>query len=460
MEVTISNEIIVKHPAEELIEWARKNLIFENPEYISRVRRGLWTGKTDRYLAMYKVVSDALVLPCGVGKQIRPFLKDSRIQLDLADNGLLKYEKQIPLYDYQTPAVTAMKTYGCGILQSPCGSGKTQMGIALAAEISRRTLWVTHTQDLLNQSYERAAQYFGHGILGKITAGKVEIGSHITFATVQTLSKLDLAAFKYTWDVIIVDECHRLSGTPASVTMFYKVMSNLAARYKYGLSATVHRSDGLIRTTFAILGDVAYQVPEEAVADKTMKVSILKRETGIPLSAACQDTDGTMVYAKLIPYLVENRVRNELIISDLVENADHYNIILSDRLEHLKLLQYMLPRELQRMSAMIDGHMTSKKARSDRVMAIENIRTGKNHFLFASYSLAKEGLDIPRLDRMYLATPRKDYAVVTQSIGRIARTFEGKQDAICYDYVDDIDFCENQFKRRKTSYRKAGCIFL
>ena len=460
MEVTISNEIIVKHPTEELIEWARKNLIFENPEYITKVRRGLWTGKTDRYLAMYKVVSGNLVLPCGVGKQIRPFLKDSRIRLDLADNGLLKYEKQIPLHDYQIPAVTAMKTYGCGILQSPCGSGKTQMGIALAAEIGRRTLWVTHTQDLLNQSYERAAQYFGHSILGKITAGKVEIGSHITFATVQTLSKLDLAAFKYTWDVIIVDECHRLSGTPASVTMFYKVMSNLAARYKYGLSATVHRSDGLIRTTFAILGDVAYQVPEEAVADKTMKVSVLKRKTGIPLSAACQDTDGTMVYTKLIPYLVENRVRNELIISDLVENADHYNIILSDRLEHLRLLQYMLPRELQRMSAMIDGYMTSKKAREERVMAIENMRTGKNHFLFASYSLAKEGLDIPRLDRMYLATPRKDYAVVTQSIGRIARTFEGKQDAICYDYVDDIDFCENQFKRRKTSYRKAGCIFL
>ena len=117
MEVTISNEIIVKYPTEELIEWARKNLIFENPEYIDKVRRGLWTGKTDRYLAMYKVVSDALVLPCGVGKQIRPFLKNSRIQLDLADNGLLKYEKQIPLYDYQTPAVTAMKTYGCGILQ-------------------------------------------------------------------------------------------------------------------------------------------------------------------------------------------------------------------------------------------------------------------------------------------------------------------------------------------------------
>lgn len=41
-------------------------------------------------------------------------------------------------------------------------------------------------------------------------------------------------------------------------------------------------------------------------------------------------------------------------------------------------------------------------------------------------------------------TPKKDYAVVTQSVGRIARTFDEKQDAICFDYVDDIQFCQNQ----------------
>lgn len=119
----------------------------------------------------------------------------------------------------------------------------------------------------------------------------------------------------------------------------------------------------------------------------------------------------------------------------------------------------MLPPEQREQSVMIDGKMTSKRAKAERLMAIEQMRAGKKRYLFATYSLAKEGLDIPRLDRLYLTTPRKDYAVITQSIGRIARTFEGKQDAICYDYVDDIDFCENQFKCRKTSYRKAGCVF-
>ena len=109
------------------------------------------------------------------------------------------------------------------------------MGIALAAELSGKTLWVTHTQDLLNQSYERAAQYFPKNTLGKITAGKVMIGSHMTFATAQTLCKLDLSRYEYVWDTVIVDECHRLAGTPTQVTMFYKILNSLAARHKYGL---------------------------------------------------------------------------------------------------------------------------------------------------------------------------------------------------------------------------------
>ena len=147
-----------------------------------------------------------------------------------------------------------------------------------------------------------------------------------------------------------------------------------------------------------------------------------------------------------------------MIVKDLMDNREHYNLILSDRLEHLRSLIGALPDDLRSMAVMIDGKMTSKAARERRVSAIEAMRTGTMHYLFASYSLAKEGLDIPRLDRLYLTTPKKDYAVVTQSIGRIARVFDGKEAAICYDYVDKIRFCENQYKRRCTSYRKGGCI--
>lgn len=459
MEITISNEIRIQNPVPELVQWVRRNLTISNPEYLKKQRMGMWTGKTDPQLYFYYIDGDCLVVPCGVGKQIRKFITpEDIVNQDLANNSLLDYEGNISLYDYQKPAVEEMKRAGCGILQSPCGSGKTQMGIALAALIGRKTLWVTHTQDLLTQSYDRAKQYFKESTLGKITAGKVCIGTHITFATVQTLSKMDLEKHKYTWDVIIVDECHRVSGTPTSLKMFYHVISRLAARYKYGLSATVHRSDGLIKSTFAILGEVQYKVPDAAVASKTMQVRVLKENTGIKINRCCLDTDGTLLYSKLIPYLTDNIDRNQVIADDLIHNKDHFNLILSDRLEHLRFLMSMLPDELRNQAVMIDGKMTSKKGREERIQAIEDMKAGKKHYLFASYSLAKEGLDIPRLDHLYLTTPKKDYAVVTQSIGRIARVYDGKLNAICHDYVDDIQFCENQWKRRKTSYRKAGCI--
>lgn len=459
MVVEIGSEIRIKNASKELNVWAQENLIIPNPQYRERERRGLWVGNTPKYLWLYRVDGSDLIVPTGVGKQVRQFLSErDQISVQLADNDILEYKGNIPLYDYQKTAVEAMRRTSCGILQSPCGSGKTQMGIALAAVLKRKVLWVTHTQDLLTQSFARAEQYFPAETLGTITDGKVRLGSHMTFATVQTLSKLDLTQYRDAWDVVIVDECHRLAGSPTQVTMFYKVMNSLAARYKYGLSATVHRSDGMIKSTFAVLGPVVYQVPDEAVADKIMKVRICRRDTGLAINRSCLDTDGTLVYNELLSYLGESRERNELIVKDLISQAGHSCLVLASRLEQLRNIRNMLPEELREVSAMIDGSMTSKRGKAEREAAIEDMRTGRKRILFASFGLAKEGLDIPRLDRLYLVSPQKDYAVVTQSIGRIARKADGKTDAVCYDYVDDIQFCENQFKRRKTNYRKAGCI--
>lgn len=70
--------------------------------------------------------------------------------------------------------------------------------------------------------------------------------------------------------------------------------------------------------------------------------------------------------------------------------------------------------------------------------------------------LAKEGLDIPRLDRLILASPHRDKATVVQSVGRIERKHETKTDAVVYDLVDNTQFHQNMFKNRKTIYKKNG----
>ena len=184
MQIIIGSGIRVKDAPKEVHNWCKENLVLPNSEYQNRARRGLWLGKTPQYVWLYWVDGSDLMLPVGVGKEIRKFMTpQDTVKVQLADNGRLQYNGKIPLYEYQELAVREMMQSSCGILQSPCGSGKTQMGIALAARLSRKTLWITHTQDLLTQSYDRAAQYFPKETLGTVTAGKVQIGSCLLYTS-------------------------------------------------------------------------------------------------------------------------------------------------------------------------------------------------------------------------------------------------------------------------------------
>ena len=419
-----------------------------------------WIGNTPEWLYLYEIHGEQLVLPFGTFRNIIPMIDINDVKMDFPVAEKIDYGCKIPLYDYQEKAVEEVYWKHYGIIQSPAGSGKTQMGIALIAKLGKRALWLTHTKDLLLQSKERAKQYMGGALLGTITEGKVDIGAGITFATVQTMCNLDLAQYKHMWDVIIVDECHRVAGTPTAVSQFSKVLNSLAAKHKYGLSATVHRSDGLIKATFALLGDVIYTVPAEAVADKIMKVGIDPVPTGIRISRACMNTDGTLNYAKLIGYLAESEERNRLIVEHIEADWERPSLILSDRLGHLETLMTMLPADMREDAVMVSGKMTTKKGKAEREQAIADMRSGDKRYLFATYSLAKEGLDIPCLERLYMATPQKDYAVITQAIGRIARTSRGKADPVCYDFVDDIQYLVKAYKKRCTTYKKNGAYFV
>ena len=458
--MTVGNQLRIQEPTADLLGWCKKNMVLANPDYAKKVRMHLWLGNTPQKLYLMQWDGDTLVLPYGCLNTVLS-MGECEVINDLPVPKEVDFGCSVPLYDYQEAAKEAMLKAYYGILQSPAGSGKTQVGIALAAALGRKTLWLTHTRDLLSQSKNRAEQYMSPSLTGTITEGRVQIGKAITFATVQTMCNLDLGRYRDVWDCIIVDECHRVAGTPTSVTQFSKVLNSLAARHKYGLSATVHRADGMIAATYALLGQIAYQVPDAAVAEKVMTVNVLPRPTHQGLSREFLDTDGTIIYAKLVNFLTDRYDRNELIAADLVENRNHYNLILSDRLSHLEYLMKHLPNDLRDQAVMVDGKMTSKKAKAMREQAIEDMRQGRKRYLFATYSLAKEGLDIPRLDRLYLATPQKDYAVITQSIGRIARTFEGKAEPVVYDYVDEgIQYLVRSYKKRCTTYRKCGCKFI
>ena len=458
MNTTISNRIYIREPSMEVKRWAKDNLNFANPEYEKKQRMGFWVGRTPKELRLYEWDGDTLILPFGVTRSILPLLRGTPIYCDFRQDNVIAYTGgEYNLYDYQKEAIQKMIEAKYGILKATTGSGKTVIGVSLIKALRRRALWICHTADLLKQSMERASVCIDPKWMGTITEGKTNVGIGVTFATVQTLSRLELTQFRDYWDVIIVDECHRCSASATTFTQYEKVLNHLAARRKIGLTATPERSDGLIKATFALIGDIAYEIPEAAVADKVMNVKIQKVDTDADITDECLNDDGTINYVKLIEALTTDKERNDLIAQTIMENEGHNCLILSDRLDQLVTIRNLLPDDMQADSAYINGKMQSKKAKAEREQALEDMRTGKKKYLFASVSLCKEGLDIPCLDRLFLASPIKYSAIVTQAVGRIRRTSEGKETPVVIDFVDsNIGFCNGAWKKRCTSYRKIG----
>ena len=186
MQVTVGNQLRIENPSEQLLTWCKKQLILPNPEYAKKVRMHFWVGNTPEKLYLFQWDGDTLVLPYGCLNDVLA-MDDCHMKVNLPTPTEVDFGCTIPLYDYQVEAKEALITAYYGILQAPAGCGKTQIGIAVAADTGRRTLWLTHTRDLLVQSKSRAEQYMSPSLTGTITEGRVQIGKAITFATVQTM---------------------------------------------------------------------------------------------------------------------------------------------------------------------------------------------------------------------------------------------------------------------------------
>ena len=206
--------------------------------------------------------------------------------------------------------------------------------------------------------------------------------------------------------------------------------------------------DGMTKAMLALCGRVEHIILKDEVKDKTIPALIKPIYTSFRIPIEATRWDGVINYNVLPSIIATNEPRNNLIANLLEEEKDNYCLILSDRLEGLEYLHNKIG------GLFINGKMTSKKAKQEREDAIEKMRNKQEHYLFATYSLAKEGLDIKSLNRLFLLAPTKNKIVLIQSIGRIERKDENKKTPICYDFVDNDIYFEKAWKVRKGIYKK------
>lgn len=462
MKVTLDNCLIIENPTFELLTYCKTRLVVDNPDYIKKARMGKWTGGTPDTICLYEKQGNRLFLPFGVWD--RAFYERFKSSFEAVESRIspiaaVFYGSCIKPYAYQEKAVKEALRAKNGIIVMPCGAGKTQTALEIVSWIGGRTLWLTHTQDLLNQSMNRAKSVYNlpPKMYGTITSGKVNVSEGITFATVQTLSKIDLTEYKHFWDVIIVDECQHCCGSPTRVTQFYKVISRLSARHKYGLTATPKRADGLEVAMFALLGGIIHEVPKSAVADTTCPVKVQCIETGyMPDLDIALSGDGTLNYAGLVDDLTHDEERYAIVLGEsLSAVVQGPTLILANRIEYLERMQDDLVGCGKRSLCLSTMGM-SKAAKMARRDALNRLNSGDLDCILATYQLAKEGLDVPNLRYVVFATPEKDETTVTQAAGRVGRKAEGKDHGTVIDFVDEFGMLRGWARQRARIYNKLG----
>jgi superfamily II DNA or RNA helicase len=467
LKITIDSVLRLQDvPAEALAE-IKAELTIRNPDFDKKRRMGLnkWVWGPE-YIKLYseKTVNGSAeyILPRGYFARLWNLaglnwgmVDDKRVRL--TD---IEFPAKPNLRDYQSPAVKLAKDWQQGVLVAPCGSGKTCCGMGMIAEVKQPTLWITHTMDLLSQSMESAKKFLGltEGQIGIIQGDKSSIGSHITFATVQTLSKRDLTDIRMKFGCIIVDECHLVVKDDKKFRMFADVIAQFPAYYRFGLTASEFRSDGLISTMFHVMGPKFYEVDQDDPRLSVMKPKVEFIETEFIYDQGL-DEDGEkemLSVQQMYQAMREDGLRDIIVLKTILGHKDNDStMVLGHSLEHLeRLLEYVSEYfGIKYKYGFINGS-TSKK---EREKILSELRKGKYNFLFATYQLAKLGLDVPRLNRLILATPVKDRTSIQQAVGRVMRPEECKQQPVVYDIWDSrIPQCRNWARERVKVYRDLG----
>lgn len=467
MRVVISGDIRIYDPSPEIISWAEEMLTFRNPAYDRLAKRGLINTPAARYvqktISGYYQRKGLLVLPFGVYPAVKSRIATADTEIVLARKkhiqlGLCK--GAVALYPYQKQAVESLIEDRGGVLKAPCGSGKTVMGVELVRRIGLRFLWLCGQRDLARQTKDSISKWYPSADVGMTIDGKLQMGEDGTIATVQTLVNCDPDLYKNEFNVVVVDECHHVVSNPSMRKMYAKVLSNCRARYKYGLTATPMRADGLTGLIFANIGTdpdgnfkPAYEVREDETNALLAKYQTLAFDTKPSYSYLAPD--GTIDYPALLRYLAENEERNEkicLYVSTLVGYEHRKVALLTKLVSHVGKLASMLEAKGIRVVSITGG--TAKKKR-------DNALTNYNDWdcIVATSSLFKEGIDIRPLDSIVMALPVKDKVAIIQSEGRVERPFPDKKPPIfVYGFDKNIPYCKGTeaIARRILNRRKPA----
>ena len=276
------------------------------------------------------------------------------------------------------------------------GAGKTITTATLShiSEPYGRSLVIVPNKSLVTQTEE---DYINCGLdVGVYFGDRKELGKTHTICTWQSLNILDkkfkdgsavlsLAEFLDGVSTIIVDEVHQAKA---------EVLKNLLTRnlrnapIRWGLTGTVPKERFEFESIHASLGPVIGQISAKELQDKGVLSQVHVNIVQL------MDTVAHSGYQEELKYLTTNKARIEYIgkLLNTVKESGN-TLILVDRISAGEMLHELIPG-----SVFVKGDVKLK----DRKDAYDDINTGDNQVVIATYGVAAVGINIPRIFNLVL----------------------------------------------------------
>ena len=450
----------------------RRLATVSNPEYYTNRNLGIENFDTPSRYYFGTDENGYIALPRGLQEEVEEKCKKAGIEYRIAD----EREKGHPinvtfvgqLKTEQKPAMEALSKHETGIIHAATAFGKTVVSCALIAEKKTSTLILLESSSLIDQWVDSLDQFLDideeppiyktktgrtrkrASVIGRIHGAHDSSTGIVDIAMVGSLCKKGVFHERLKeYGLVILDECHH-----AASNTIVQVLSEVRAKYVYGVTATPKRGDGLEKINYMFLGPIRFRyTSKERAMAQGINHLVIPRFTRTVMPRV---SDSRVHINEIYELIRNNEIRNNIIVSDIINaiNDGRTPVVLSKYKDMAERLYEKLKGQADHIFVMTGNN---KKEHSTTREQMKSIPEEESLLLIATGQLIGEGFDLPRLDTLFMTTPVRGSQIVEQYAGRLNRDYDGKKNVLIYDYVDaHIPQFDNMYYQRLKAYRQIG----
>lgn len=313
------------------------------------------------------------------------------------------------------------------LVQGATGSGKSAIGVLDAKTIGKRTLFLAHTKELVEQGAKNFEALWKGVSVGRFYESFHDTDTHVVCGSIQSIIR-NLDQFKPDdFDYLIIDECHH-----ASAKSYTKILTYFRPKFTLGLTATPERADGA--DLLEVFQDVAHKLDiKEAVETGVLcPVRCIRVKTNVNMSDV--RINGFKYNSLDLEQTIMIPGRNQLIVDTYMEYAQGKStVIFCTSVNHANTIAEMLRERGVRAEAVSGSTKTPIRKQVLKDYADKKIQ------VLCACDLLNEGWDSPITEVLFMARPTMSKTIYMQQLGRGMRTHEGKDFLMVFDFVDNAN---------------------